>query len=89
MKQVCQFAEGWFLHDRRETMEHDHIRAHVESLPRDYDSSKDLVIIEEPGQSLKTTKTIESNWEKLLIQLDAVRNELGDDYAILDGLMQT
>lgn len=89
MKQVCQFAEGWFLHDRRETMEHDHIRAHVESLPRDYDSSKDLVIIEEPGQSLKTTKTIESNWEKLLIQLDAVRNQLsGDDYATLDAVMQ-
>lgn len=86
----CRFTEGWFLKERRETFSYPLIRGHIESMPRDYDPSRDLIIVEEPGQLLKPTKTIESNWAKILVQLDALRNQLsGEDYTILDRLMQT
>jgi hypothetical protein len=88
MLKTCRFVEGWYLNDRRETLSDSHIRAHLESMPRtDYDYSKDLIILDD--FKFNPTKTLETNWEKLLVEQDRVRDYLSDSqYQELDRALQ-
>jgi hypothetical protein len=88
MLQTCRFVDGWFLNDRRETLTKDHIRGHLESIPRDNDCSKDLFIYDD--FKFNPTKTLETDWGKLLLEQDRLRNYLSDShYQELDKLLQT
>jgi hypothetical protein len=88
MLQTCRFVDGWFLNDRRETLTKDHIRGHLESIPRDNDYSKDLIILDD--FKFNPTKTLETDWGKLLLEQDRLRNYLSDShYQELDKLLQT
>lgn len=52
MSRTCRFTPGWYRHDRKEALSARYIRADIRSLPRDFDYSKDIAILEEPTSSL-------------------------------------
>ncbi|MGB5771047.1 MAG: hypothetical protein WBM32_14455, partial [Crocosphaera sp.] len=85
----CANTPGLYRHDRRKTLEAKYIRAHIDSMPRNFDYFQDIVIIDEPTEQLNPTQTLETYWNHLLIELDRIRPFLSqDDYQILDRLLQ-
>ncbi len=90
MAQACKFTAGWFLHDRKETLSAPKIRCHLDSMPRDYDYSNDIIIVDESSQSIKPTKTIESDRSKLLDEIDRARNFISlEQYQQIDHIFQS
>ena len=89
MLKICRFTENWYLNDRQETLSYQRIRGHLESMPRaNYDYSKDLFILDD--FKFNPTKTLETDWGKLLLELDRLRPYLSDShYQELDKLLQT
>ena len=86
-RKICQFTDGWYLNDRRETLEKIEVRGHLESMPRDYDYSKDLIILDD--FKFNPTKTLETDWGKLLLELHRIRPYLSDShYQEIDKLLQ-
>jgi hypothetical protein len=64
MLKTCRFTEGWYLNDRRETLSHSHIRADLESMPRNgYDYSNDLIVLDDKLPN--PIKTISATWGSL------------------------
>ncbi len=85
----CASTPGMYRHERQETLKAKYIRGHVDSMPRDDDYSKDIIIIEEPTEQLNPTKTLETYWTHLLIELDRIRPYLTEeDYQTVDRLLQ-
>lgn len=89
MLKTCRFTEGGYLNDRRETLSHSHIRADLESMPRNgYDYSNDLIVLDDKLPN--PIKTISATWGNLLLELDRVRTHLSDEqFQELDKLLQT
>jgi hypothetical protein len=89
MLQTCRFVDGWYLHDRRETLENIEVRGHLESMPRaDYDYSKDLIILDD--FKFNPTQNLETDWGKLLVEQDRLRDFLSDSHRQeIDKLLQT
>ena len=89
MLKTCRFTDGWYLNDRRETLENQYIRGHLESLPRaDRDYSKDLIILDD--FKFSPTKNLETDWGKLLLEQDRLRPHLSDAHRQeIDKLLQT
>ena len=89
MLKTCRFTDGWYLNDRRETLENQYIRGHLESLPRaDRDYSKDLIILDD--FKFSPTKNLETDWGKLLLEQDRLRPHLSDAHQQeIDKLLQT
>ena len=85
----CSEKEGLYKYEKKKSLEAKIKRAHIDSLPRDKDYSKDIIIIDEPSLLLDPTQSIISEWEKLLIELDRIRDNLDpDQFSILDQLLQ-
>ena len=75
---ICRFTEGWYLKDRQEALSHSHIRADLESMPRNgYDYSKDLINLDDKLPN--PIKTISATWGNLLLEFDRVRTYLSDE----------
>ena len=90
MFNTCQNVKGWYRHDRRETLKSPKIRCHPQSMPRDYDYSNDLFNLDEVSQLIKPTKTIETYWDKLLVEADRYRETLDDkQWESLDTVLQS
>ena len=90
MAQVCKFNAGWFLHDRKQTLSAPKIRCHIDSMPRDYDYSNDIIIWDESSQSIKPTKITESDRPKLLDEIDRARDFLSSEqYQDVDKIFQS
>ena len=90
MAQVCKFTAGWFLHDRKQTLSAPKIRCHIDSMPRDYEYVKDLIIWDESSQSIKPTKITESDRQKLLYEIDRARDFLPfEQYQGVDQIFQS
>ncbi|MBE9176771.1 hypothetical protein IQ225_18250, partial [Synechocystis salina LEGE 06155] len=89
MANVCAHASDWYRADRRETLNNaKKIRCSIESMPRDWDYSKDIIILDEPSQQLRPTKTIEFTWEELLKESWRYRLILGSEqWEVLDKLL--
>jgi hypothetical protein len=86
---VCGIAEGMYRFDRRETLEKNKIRAHLESLPRDFDYSRDIAIIDEASKLIKPTKTISATKQDLILDADRYREFLTvDQWNELDNWVQ-
>lgn len=87
---TCQSAEGWYLKDRRDTLTNAHkIRCHLESMPREFDYSKDIVSYDEPSQLFKSTKDINATENQVYLDLKRVRKTLNDDqFLAIDGILQ-
>ncbi|MEB3311096.1 MAG: hypothetical protein VKJ02_12750 [Snowella sp.] len=87
---VCQSVEGWYLKDRRDTLSNAHkIRCHVESMPREWDYSNDLGIYDEASRLFQPTKTIETTWDKLYLELGRGRKGFNNKQAlIVDATLQ-
>ncbi|MFM7576051.1 MAG: hypothetical protein ACKO5Q_03795, partial [Microcystaceae cyanobacterium] len=86
--QTCQFTQGWFLHDRREVLEKlensenpndRRIRAHIDSLWRDFDYSKTTIVFDESSQIFKGTKVIRASVAQLYADLERVQELINDD----------
>ncbi len=88
---VCAHAEGWYRADRRWILNNvQKIRAHISSLPRDWDYTNDIIICDEPSQLLVPTKTIQTSWDELLREADRVRDSLTPElWAELDQFLQS
>ncbi len=85
----CAHTPGLYRHERQETLKAKYIRGHIDSMPRDDDYSKDIIIIDEPTAQLNPTKTLETYWTHLIIELDRIRPYLSEkDYQTLDRLLQ-
>ncbi len=85
----CAFTEGLYRYERRQTLSQPKIRCDIRSMPRDYDYSNDIIIVDEPSQSIKPTKQVTTNWGKLLLELDRVREVLPKPYyEVIDKLLQ-
>jgi hypothetical protein len=90
MANVCAHTAGWYRHDRRETLKAPFIRCHIDSMPRDWDYSKDIILVDEPSQLLQPTKKITAAWNDLLLEADKLRETLTPElWAELDGIVQT
>jgi hypothetical protein len=90
MLKICKYVPGWYRHDRQEALKSPKIRCHPESLPRDYDYSKDIAIGEEFSQLIKPTKTIKTYWNKLLVEADRYRETLDNSqWHSLDTVLQS
>lgn len=87
---ICQSAEGWYLKDRRDTLTNAHkIRCHIESMPREFDYSKDIVFYDEPSQLFKPTKDINATENQVYLDLKRVRKALNNDqFLAIDGILQ-
>lgn len=89
MAPTCKNVKGFYRHDRRETLKSHKIRCHPQSLPREFDYSKDIAIVDEPAQLLKPTKTIETYWDKLLVESDRYRENLdSSQWEPIDTVLQ-
>ena len=85
----CASTPGLYRYERQETLKAKYIRAHSDSMPRDDDYSKDIIIIEEPTEQLNPTKNLETYWTHLIIELDRIRPYLSEeDYKTVDRLLQ-
>ncbi len=85
----CSNNPGMYKYERQKALESKYVRGHIDSLPRDDDYSKDIVFIDEPTEQLNPTKTLETYWTHLIIELDRIRPYLSeDDYKIVDRLLQ-
>lgn len=73
---VCAHTPGRYRHDRRETLKSPFIRCHIDSMPRDWDYSKDIIICDEPSQLLTPTRKITTGWNDLLVEADKIRPHL-------------
>jgi hypothetical protein len=90
MANVCAHTAGWYRHDRRETLKAPFIRCHIDSMPRDWDYSKDIILVDEPSQLLQPTKKITAAWNDLLLEADKLRETLTPElWAELDGIVQS
>jgi hypothetical protein len=89
MANVCAHTAGWYRADRRAILNNaDRIRCSIESAPRDWDYSKDLIAVDEPAQQLQPTKTIDYTWEELLAESYRYRETLNpDQWEALDRLL--
>jgi len=66
------------------------IRCHIDSMPRDYDYSNDIIIWDESSQSIKPTKITESDRQKLLDEIDRSRDFLSaEQYQGVDKNFQS
>ncbi|QUS62549.1 hypothetical protein [Synechocystis sp. PCC 7338] len=91
MANVCAHSSGWYRADRRKILSHaSHIRCDIESMPRDWDYSHDIIILEEATQALSPTKTITASWSQLLNDAHRCRQWLsGEQWTVLDHLLVT
>jgi hypothetical protein len=90
MANVCAHSAGWYRFDRRETLKTPYIRAHIDSLPRDWDYSKDVILIDEPSQLLTPTRKITATYADLLVEADKIRETLAPElWQELDAYLQT
>lgn len=86
----CAHTPGMYRYERRQALAAPKIRCHPESLPRDYDYSRDLFAVDEPGQLLKPTRTIKTYWNELVVEADYYRHYLNEQqWQLLDKSLQT
>ncbi|MEB3160435.1 MAG: winged helix-turn-helix domain-containing protein [Synechocystis sp.] len=88
---TCSHADGWYRADRRRILNNvQKIRAHISSLPRDWDYTNDIIICDEPSQLLAPTETLATSWNDLLQEADRVRSHLTPElWAELDQFLQS
>ena len=69
----CSDTPGMYKHDKRKQTEAKYQRGFPDSLPRDKDYSKHILIFDEPSEQLSTTQEIIETWEEIIIELDRLR----------------
>ena len=86
---ICSFTPGWYRHDRHKGLESSQIRCHSESLPReDFDYSQNALVFDD--NQFTPSKTLETTWGGLLIELDRYRERLTPEhYQTLDNVLQS
>jgi hypothetical protein len=89
MANTCCHTSGWYRHDRRQALKSGRIRCHIDSMPREWDYSKDIILIDEPSQLLTPTRKITAGWKDLLVEADQIRPTLEPElWQELDGYLQ-
>lgn len=79
----CRAVEGWYLKDRRDTLENESwIRCHIDSMPPDWDYSKDKIIFDEPAQLLNPIKVITANQNDLYADLGRLQPHFSDTQSV-------
>ena len=69
----CSDTPGMYKYEKRKQTEAKYQRGFPDSLARDKDYSKHLLIFDEPTEQLSTTQDIIETWEQIIIELDRLR----------------